>query len=78
MATLTVLADEIDLDLDEPDRTDQPWWASFPEAQRVGLAAEIDLGPGGPTDIDALYVVGIGGGDPGPLLRRRRTAAASA
>ena len=68
VATLTVLADEIDLDLDEPDRTDQPWWASFPEAQRVGLAAEINLGPGDPTDIDALYVVGIGGGDPGPLL----------
>ena len=63
-----MLADEIDLDLDDPDRNDQPWWASFAEAHRVGLAAEIDLGPGVPNDIDALYVVGIGGGDPGPLL----------
>ena len=32
-ATLTVLADEIVLDLDDPDSTDQPWWTSFAEAQ---------------------------------------------
>jgi hypothetical protein len=67
-ATLTVLAGEIDLDLDDPDRTEQPWWTSFPEAVRVGLAAEVDLGTARPVDIDAVYVVGIGGGDPGPLL----------
>jgi len=67
-AQLTVLAQDIDLDLDDPNSTEQPWWASFPEAVRVGLAAEIDLGPDQPQDIDALYVVGIGGGDPGPLL----------
>ena len=30
--------------------------------------AEIALGTAEPTDIDAVYVVGIGGGDPGPLL----------
>jgi hypothetical protein len=67
-AKLTVLVDEIDLDLDDPSSTKQPWWTSFKEAVRVGLAAEIDLGTGTPDDIDALYVVGIGGGDPGPLL----------
>jgi hypothetical protein len=67
-AKLTVLVDEIDLDLDDPSSTKQPWWTSFKEAVRVGLAAEIDLGTGAPDDIDALYVVGIGGGDPGPLL----------
>ncbi len=67
-ATLTVLTDDIDLDLDDPDSTSQPWWTSFTEAVRVGLAAEIDLGTAQPTDIDAVYVVGIGGGDPGPLL----------
>ena len=49
VATLPVLADEIDLDLDDPDRNEQPWWASFAEAQRVGLAAEIDLGRACPT-----------------------------
>ncbi len=67
-ATLAVLADEIDLDLDDPNSASQPWWTSFPEAVRVGLAAEIDLGTARPVDIDAIYVVGIGGGDPGPLL----------
>ena len=67
-ATLTVLGDEIVLDLDDPDSTDQPWWTSFAEAQRVGLAAEIDLGAAVPDDIDAVFVVGTGGGDPGPLL----------
>jgi hypothetical protein len=67
-ARLTVLTSEIDLDLDDPTSTKQPWWTSFPEAVRVGLAAEIDLGMQSPDDIDALYVVGIGGGDPGPLL----------
>jgi hypothetical protein len=67
-STLTVLAEAIDLDLDNPNSTDQPWWSSFPEAVRVGLAAEIDLGPARPTDIDTVYAIGIGGGDPGPLL----------
>ena len=39
-----------------------------PRPQRVGLAAEIDLGAAVPDDIDAVFVVGTGGGDPGPLL----------
>jgi hypothetical protein len=68
MATMTVRADEVDLDLQESDRTDQPWWTSFDEAVRVGLAADIDLGEGAPDDLDVVYVVGIGAGDPGPLL----------
>lgn len=67
-AQLTVRAADVDLDLDDPNSTKQPWWTSFTEAVRVGLAAEIDLGAATPTDIDAIYVVGIGGGDPGPLL----------
>lgn len=67
-ATLIPLVTDIDLDLDQPERTDQPWWTSFAEAVRVGMAAEIDLGVATPDDIDALYVVGIGAGDPGPLI----------
>jgi hypothetical protein len=73
-ATLTVLAQDVDLDLDDPNSTKQPWWVSFEEAVRVGLAAELDLGTAPPTDIDALYVVGIGGGDPGPLLSSQADA----
>ena len=68
MATMPVLADEVDLDLQESDRTDQPWWTSFEEAERVGMAAEIDLGGAVPDDLDVVYVVGIGAGDPGPLM----------
>ncbi|OLE22184.1 MAG: hypothetical protein AUG49_19965 [Catenulispora sp. 13_1_20CM_3_70_7] len=68
VAKVTVLEDEIDLDLDKPSSTKQPWWTSFTEAVRVGLAAQIDLGTQAPDDIDTIYVVGIGGGDPGPLL----------
>ena len=67
VSTLVPLVDEIDIDLDDPDSTDLPWWTSFTEAVRVGLAAEIDLGAQG-DDVDALYVIGIGGGDPGALL----------
>jgi len=68
LASMSVLLDEVDLELDEPDRTDQPWWVSFDEAVRVGLAAEIVLGWRKPDDLDVVYAVGIGGGDPGPLL----------
>ncbi len=67
VSTLVPLVDEIDIDLDDPDSTELPWWTSFGEAMRVGLAAEIELGAHG-DDIDALYVVGVGGGDPGALL----------
>ena len=67
-ATLTPLVAEIVLDLDDEDSTQQPWWTSFAEAVRVGMAAELDLGAAFPQDIDALYLVGIGGGDPGDLL----------
>jgi hypothetical protein len=73
-ATLTVLAEGVDLDLDDPNETKQPWWVSFEEAVRVGLAAELDLGTAVPDDIDALYVVGVGGGDPGPLLTSQADA----
>ena len=67
-ATLTPVIADITVDLDDPDSTLQPWWTSFAEAVRVGMAAEIDLGTAVPDDIDALYLVGIGGGDPGTLL----------
>jgi hypothetical protein len=67
-ATLTPIIADITVDLDDPDSTQQPWWTSFAEAVRVGMAAEIGLGTAIPDDIDALYLVGTGGGDPGALL----------
>lgn len=68
VAELTVLSDEIELDFADPDQQRDEWWTSFDEAVRVGLATEIMLGTDQPTNIDVLYAVGIGGGDPGPLL----------
>lgn len=44
-------------DVDEPD--DRRWWEDFEEATRIGLAADLDL-PGDPSDIDALFVTGLG------------------
>ena len=67
-AELTVLVDELPLDFADPEQDRGEWWTSFDEAVRVGLAAEIGLGSARPVDIDVMYAVGIGGGDPGPLL----------
>ena len=68
-ATLTVLADEIDLDLDDPGSTSQPWWTSFAEAVRRGARRrDRPRRRRARSTSTRIYVVGIGGGDPGPLL----------
>lgn len=67
-AVLTVVAEAVDLEFDDAASLQQPWWTSFAEAVRVGLATEIVLGQSRPMDIDVIYAVGIGGGDPGPLF----------
>jgi hypothetical protein len=67
VAILAPVLSDIAVDLDDPDSTDQPWWTSFTEAVRVGMAKEVELGAVA-DDIDTLYLVGIGGGDPGALL----------
>jgi hypothetical protein len=46
----------------------ETWLTSFERAKDVGLAAEIDIGPD-PEGIDALYVIGLGEGEPAELLR---------
>ena len=43
------------------------WLSSFEEARRLGLAADVPLGQVA-TDLDAVYVVGVGADDPAPLL----------
>jgi len=61
-------------DLPDPTRPDdRRWWESWDEAVAAGLAGEIDLGAD-PGDIDVLYVVGIGGGDPARLFGAHRDA----
>jgi hypothetical protein len=55
-------------DLPDPrDPGDRRWWESWDEAVAAGLAGEIELGDS-PDDIDALYVVGLGDGDPARLF----------
>ena len=66
-AKLGVKVDNVPMDFADPTTPDETWWSSFDVAVDVGLAAEIDLGTD-PSDIDALFAVGIGGGDPGPLF----------
>ena len=50
---------------------DRRWWEDWDEAVLAGLAGEITL-DGNPDDIDALYVTGIGDGDPAKLFASHR------
>ncbi|TPG34199.1 hypothetical protein EAH80_11380 [Mycobacterium hodleri] len=73
-ASLTVDQDRLGLDFPDPDSGETRWWTSFAEALEVGLAAELDLGQVRPNDIDVLYVVGLGDGDPATLFTDHRDA----
>jgi hypothetical protein len=67
---LTLAVDRSRLRADFPDPNDvadRRWWESWDEAVAAGLAGEIDLGAT-PGDIDVLYVVGLGDGDPARLF----------
>lgn len=66
VADLPVKRDRLTLDLPE-DPDQKRWWLSWPEAVDVGLATEFSLGAQA-DDIDVLYVVGLGDGDPAKLL----------
>lgn len=67
-ATLDVDQSRLLADFADPDDPDDVrWWEDWAEAKRAGLAAELDL-PGDPTDIDALYVTGLGSADPAAHL----------
>ena len=60
---------------DPPDLSlgETRWWSSYATAVQAGLAAEIDIGPQA-DDIDVLYAVGVGGGDPAPVFAAHRDA----
>lgn len=59
-------------DYESPD--DSRWWLSFETAKAAGLAAEIDLGPAAPDNIDVLYVIGLGDEPPDDLLQAHADA----
>jgi hypothetical protein len=70
-ATLTVDQSQLTLEVPDPATGREPWWTSFETAVAAGLGAEIDLGERA-DDIDVLYVIGAGAGDPGSLFRAHR------
>ncbi|MEJ7690786.1 MAG: hypothetical protein WKF76_10350 [Nocardioidaceae bacterium] len=62
--TLTPIEAEVQVDLDDSTTTSAPWWTSSHRSGPAWIAAEINLGTVA-DDIDTLYLVGIGGPDPG-------------
>ena len=74
MRTLHVDVEDLVLDLPEGlgAAHQARWWNSYRRAREVGLAADLDLGPGNPDDIDALYVVGLSDEEPETLLAAHR------
>ncbi|MFI7494378.1 hypothetical protein ACH9D2_06620, partial [Kocuria sp. M4R2S49] len=67
--TLTVDRGRILADFPDPDvPDDHRWWEDWSEAVSAGLAGEIAL-DGDPEDIHALYVTGLGDGEPAELFR---------
>jgi hypothetical protein len=73
VATLDVDSSQLQVDFPDPANSESRWWASFKKAVEVGLGCEIDLGARA-DNIDALYVVGLGGGDPTSLFQAQRDA----
>ena len=72
--TLTVDASRLLVDFPDPDApAERRWWEHWDEAVAAGLAGEMAL-PGDPTDIDVLYVTGLGDGKPAALFADHRDA----
>ncbi|MET9023770.1 hypothetical protein ABZV93_27730 [Actinopolymorpha sp. NPDC004070] len=70
--TMSVDRTRLLADFPDPDVPgDRRWWEDWDEAVAAGLAAEIPL-DGEPGDIDALYVTGLGDGDPAALFADHR------
>jgi hypothetical protein len=72
--TLTVDANHLLMDFPDPEApADRRWWEQWDEAVKAGLAGEVAL-PGDPSDIDVLYVTGLGDGKPAALFADHRDA----
>ena len=75
VAVLLVLSNQLKLEPADPTNpSDSRWWSSFTEAVRVGLAADIDIGMSTPSDIEAIFVVGLGSQSPKGLFQAHRDA----
>lgn len=73
---LTLTVDPARLRMSLPDLSDPAdvrWFSDWKEAVEAGLAGTFEL-PVPPDEIDVLYVVGIGDGDPAELFRGHRDA----
>lgn len=72
--TLNVKWERLLVDFPDPDSpADRRWWEDWDEAVDAGLACELGL-VGDPTDIDALYVTGLGDDEPRTLFASHRDA----
>lgn len=70
--TLSVDRARLLADFPDPDvQGDKRWWENWDEALDAGLAAELNL-DGEPGDIDALFVTGLGDGEPSALFGSHR------
>jgi hypothetical protein len=69
-----IAADSTLASLGSADGLPLTWWLSFAQAIEVGLGAIVDLGPTRPDDLDAVYLVGLGDQDAGPLFAAHRDA----
>jgi hypothetical protein len=70
--TTAVLTDQLHFFPDPDDPDDEPWWTSWERATEVGLGVVIDLEQIDPTDIQALYVIGLSDHEPSTLFRNHR------
>lgn len=74
-AVLQVRSNQLKLEPADPtDPSDRRWWSSFTEAVQVGLGADIDIGASTPSDIEAIFVVGLGSQSPEGLFQAHRDA----
>ncbi|MCC2313608.1 hypothetical protein [Cellulomonas xiejunii] len=70
--TLDVRRERLLTDFPDPDQPgERRWWEQWDEAVLAGLAGEIPL-PGDPSDIDVLYVTGLGDEPAGDLFADHR------
>jgi hypothetical protein len=71
----TMQVDQTRLSMEPPDRAagEHRWWEDWEEAVRAGLGIEIPFTEN-LNDVETLYVIGLGAGDPAALFADHRDA----